>query len=151
MKCHWIFIFITQHSVLMQCICFYTFIHAACFLTIKLCNSESILVKDYVFSCNIWDLNLLFFIVMTMYPSITSTPEWHLICLKGSFIQKWTFCDHLLSLKLFQPVWRSFFYWTQTQMFWRMWVTKQVLVPIDFHSMWNVDRIFIFGWTISLT
>lgn len=83
MKCQWIFIFITQHSVLMQCICFYTFIHAACFLTIKLCNSESILVKDYVFSCNFWDLNLLFFMVMTMYPSITYTPEWHLICLKG--------------------------------------------------------------------
>lgn len=68
MKCQWIFIFITQHSVLMQCICFYTFTHAACFLTIKVCNSKSILVNDYVFSCSFWDLNLLFFMVMTMYP-----------------------------------------------------------------------------------
>ncbi len=35
----------------------------------------------------------------------------------------------------FKAVWVFFFCWTWNKIFWRMWVTKQLLVPIDFHSM----------------
>ncbi len=41
----------------------------------------------------------------------------------------------------FKAVWIFFFCWTWNKIFWRMWVTKQLLVPIDFHSMKNIMEV----------
>lgn len=44
------YLFVTQNSVLMQYICFYTRIHAACFLTIKVHFSEGLCIFMQFFS-----------------------------------------------------------------------------------------------------
>ncbi len=56
----------------------------------------------------------------------------HLPSLKGTVLPKIIIYS---PSGYYKPVWVSFFCWTQKKIFWRIWVTKQLMVPIDFHSM----------------
>ncbi len=37
-----------------------------------------------------------------------------------------------------KPVWVAFIFWAQKKVFWQMWVTKQLTVATDFHSMGKI-------------
>jgi len=91
--------------------------------------------------------------------------------LKGIVHLKKKNCHPLLTLKLFQTC-MNFFCWTQKKIFQRMSVTRQLIDPIDFHSVffllwksvgsinclvtveeinsYRFERICIFKWTIPL-
>ncbi len=43
-------------------------------------------------------------------------------------------CNNLITIKLFENLWVFVFWWTK-KIFWRMLLTKQLTVAIDFHSM----------------
>ncbi len=53
------------------------------------------------------------------------------------FTLKWKYCHHLVTLKLFQNLYEFFFCWAQNTILWRMLVSKQLIVAIDFHNMEN--------------
>ncbi len=54
-----------------------------------------------------------------------------------------------LSSSSSKPVWVSFFCWAQRKIFWRMLVTKQVMVAIDYGK--NNMEVKLFGHSLSWT
>ncbi len=63
----------------------------------------------------------------------------------GYLIQKGKFCHNYSPLSCSEPVWVSFNCWTRKKIFLRMFVTKQLMVPIDFHSMGKKNTMEVNG------
>ncbi len=62
-------------------------------------------------------------------------PFFDAVPLKGLFTPKWTFCHPLFTLHLFQTCMIFFLLFNTKKISWRMLVTKQLMVALDFHSI----------------
>ncbi len=61
---------------------------------------------------------------------------------KGKVTQKWKFCHQFLTLKLFQTFMSFMLLLSTKKIFWRMLITRQLTVAIDFH---NMEKIYYWG------
>ncbi len=127
-------------------------------------------VSDALVSCSqsgFWALEEAFervwvvFLHACLFPaafSLSSSDFEAFLCtLKGQYTQKNKHSVVYSPSCCSNPIWVSLFCWTQKKIFRRTSETKHLLVAIDFYSMGENavevtadDRIFIFGWTVTL-